>query len=228
MCLPVATAITIATTLASVAGQIQQSQAAQAQASFQAAVARNNQIIAQRHAEDARLRGEQATAQISLREGRETAASALATRQLIARQRVAQAGLGQTTDVGSALDLTADTAAAGKLDTLTLRRNAAFERKVARNNAEREAIGFLTQGFNFEAEARLADLRRQSARNAGILSAFGTIATTASRVSDRLRNRVPTLTSFNPRDQGRLVPVGPFRPRPFFGGSAGDFEGVNF
>ena len=186
-------------------GSIQQSRAAQAQASFQAAVARNNAIIAQRQAEDARLRGEQAAAQISLQEGRDTAKAALATRQLIARQRVAQAGLGQTTDVGSALDLTADTAAAGKLDELTLRRNAAFERQVASNNAEREAIGFLTQGFNFAAEAQAADLRRQSARNAGIISAFGTIITTAGRVNEKFtlrklaleRGRVPTLAGFN-------------------------------
>ena len=211
MCMTGFSAITaIASAGFQLLGSLQQSRAAQAQASFQAAVARNNVIIAQRQAEDARLRGEQAAAQISVREQRDTAKTALATRQLIARQRVAQAGLGQTVDVGSALDITADTAAAGKLDELTLRRNAAFEREVARNNAEREAIGFLTQGFNFEAEARLADLRRQSARNAGIINAFGTIITSASRVSDRWRNRVPTLG---------------FQP---LGGSAGDFEGVRF
>ena len=163
-------------------GSIQQSRAAQAQAAFQAAVARNNAIIAQRQAEDARLRGEEGAAR-----------TGLATRQFIARQRVAQAGLGQTTDVGSALDLTADTAAAGKLDELTIRAN-----------AEREAIGFLTQGFNFEAEARLADLRRRSARNAGLISAFGTIITTAGTVHEKFtlrklaleRGRVPTLTGF--------------------------------
>ena len=181
---------------------IQQSRAAQAQASFQAAVARNNAIIAQRQAEDARLRGEQAAAQISLQEQRDVAKTALAQRQLIARQRVAQAGLGQTVDVGSALDITADTAAAGKLDELTLRRNAAFERQVARNNAEREAIGFLTQGFNFEAEARLADLRRRSARNAGLISAFGTIITTAGKVADKWRNRVPTVGPGNDASLG--------------------------
>ena len=175
---------------------IQQSRAAQAQASYQAAVARNNQIIAQRQAEDARLRGEQTATQISVREREETARNALATRQFIARQRTAQAALGQTTDVGSALDLTTATVAAGKLDELTLRRNARFEREVARNNAEREAIGFLTQGFNFAAEAQLASLRAKSARSAGLISAFGTVITTAGKVHDRWRNRVPTLVGF--------------------------------
>ena len=38
-------------------GAIQQGRAAQAQANYQAAVARNNQIIAQRSADDARKRG---------------------------------------------------------------------------------------------------------------------------------------------------------------------------
>ena len=207
MCLPAATVIAgfqAAAGVVSFVSGIQQSRAAQAQASFQAAVARNNQIIARRQADDARLRGEQAAAQVTVRERADTARLALEQRQLIARQRVAQAGLGQVTDVGSALDLTADTAAAGKLDTLTLRRNAAFERKVARNNAEREAIGFLTQGFNFEAEARLASLRAESARSAGIISAFGTIITTAGKVHERWalrklaeeQGRVPTLVGF--------------------------------
>ena len=184
-----------------IASGIQQSRAAQAQAAFQAALARNNAIIAQRHAEDARLRGEQELAQIRIREGADAATAALATRQFIARQRVAQASLGQTVDESP---LTADTAAAGKLDELTLRRNARFEREVARNNAEREAIGFLTQGFNFEAEARLADLRRSSARNAGIISAFGTIITTAGTVHEKFtlrklaleQGRIPTLVGF--------------------------------
>ena len=207
MCLAVTPAVTmlittgLSTGLQIISG-IQQSRAAQAQANFQAAVARNNAIIAQRNAEDARLRGEQNVAQIRIREGADVAKFALEQRQFIARQRVAQAALGQTTDIGSALDLTSGTRAVGKLDELTLRRNAAFEREVARNNAEREAIGFLTQGFNFEAEARLASLRAESARSAGIIGAFGTIITGAGRVHERWalrrfaleQGRVPTLT----------------------------------
>ena len=70
MCTPTLAIAAISTGI-KIAGVIQQSRAAQAQASFQAAVARNNVIIAQRHADDARLRGEQAPAQISLQEKRE-------------------------------------------------------------------------------------------------------------------------------------------------------------
>lgn len=151
-----------------VAGQVFQGQAATAQAragaqaaNYQAAIARRNQEIANRAAEDAIARGKAAT-------GRK----ALQTRQFIARQRVAQAGLGQTVDVGSALDLTADTAAFGKLDELTIR-----------SNAEREALGFRTQGLNFGASAELADLRAQNALlagRAGVTAAgFGLVGTLA-------------------------------------------------
>ena len=192
------------------ASGIQSSRAAQARAQYQKAVAENNAILVQRQAEDARLRGEQAALSVEVSEKAVDARAALAQRQLIARQRVTQAALGQTTDVGSALDLTSDTAAAGKLDERTRRRNAAFERAVIRNNAEREAIGFLTQGFNFAAEAQLADLRRRSARSASIIGAFGTIITTAGKVHDRWRNRrVPTLAGFDP----------------VFSGDFGDFAG---
>ena len=164
--------LTLVSTAVSAAGQAQQSRAAQQQASFQAAVARNNAIIAQRAAEDARERGR-------VEAGRE----GLRTRQLIARQRVAQAALGQVVDVGSALDLTADAAAAGRL-----------EAEIIRNNAEREAIGFLTQAGDFQAEAQVAGARRRSARQAGQLAFLGTLVTSAGRVSDRFRRfgRVPT------------------------------------
>lgn len=212
MCTPLA--FQLGGALFSFIGQIQQARAAQAQANFQAAVARNNAIIAQRQAEDARLRGEQLAEQISIKEQADVAKSALDTRRFIAHQRVAQAALGQATDVGSAADLVSGTVTVGKLDELTLRRNAAFERQVARNNAEREAIGFLTQGFNFQAEARLASMRASAARSAGLISAFGTIITTAGLVSARWKNRVPTVTGgFNPV----ISDPGPFSPS-FTGG----------
>ena len=164
----------VITSLISVAHFVSQRQAALAQgragaqaANYQAAIARRNQEIANRAAEDAVARGEAAV-------GRK----ALQTRQFIARQRVAQAGLGQTVDVGSALDLTADTAAFGKLDELTIR-----------SNAEREALGFRTQGLNFGASAELADLRAQSALLEGQAAATragfelaGTLAGTARKV----------------------------------------------
>ena len=157
----------IAGTLMSVAGQIQQGRAAKNAANFQAAVARNNAILAERAAKEAEARGEVAVDK-----------SQLATRQFIARQKVAQAGQGQEINTGSALDLTADSAAGGKLDELTIRAN-----------AEREAIGFRTQGMNFAAEAGFQELRAQNASAAGRFGALTTLVTGAGRISARFPRR---------------------------------------
>ena len=185
----ITTALVIVGGAISVAGQMQASQAAQQQANFQAAVARNNEIIAGRLAEDARARGKA-----------QSARQANITRQLIGRQRVVQAGLGQLVDTGSALDLTADAAATGKL-----------EERIIQTNAEREAIGFLTQGMNFAAEAQLLRLQGRAARRAGIIGAFGTAITTAGSVSSRWRNRVPTFpSSFGPQFGSDLRESGSF------------------
>ncbi len=168
-------ALAVAGGVASIAGGIQQARAARQQANFQAAVARNNEIIAGRLAEDARARGKA-----------ESARQAARTRQLIGRQRVVQAALGQVVDTGSALDLTADAAAAGKLEELTIRAN-----------AEREAIGFLTQGANFAAEAQLLSLQAKAARQAGILSTFGTVLTTAGSVASKWKPKAPKVPKFD-------------------------------
>lgn len=156
------TASSILGTFSQAAAQKQQAQAQRAQAEYQAAVSRNNKIISDRAAADAIERG-----RIAEQEQR------LATSRLRSRQRVVLAGIGQQVDVGSALDITSDTAATGELDALTIR-----------SNAEREALGFTTQGINFEAEAGLSDLRGRSAQS----NAFGTIITGAGTVASKWFN----------------------------------------
>lgn len=186
-------ALAVAGGVASFAGQIQQARAAQQAANFQAAVANNNAIIAQRMAANARAQGEADAEEIQL-EGQDAIRKrAEATLQLIGRQRVAQAGLGQTTDVGSALDLNVDAAATGKLDELQIARNVEFQRKQIRRNAELEAIGFISQGLNFQAESVFQKSQAQAARRAGVIGGLGTLITTAGTVHSRWRNRVPTL-----------------------------------
>lgn len=155
--------LAIAGTLISAAGAVQQGVAAREQAQYQSAVARNNQIIAQQKAEDARLRG----AEAERRRRIETA-------QLIGRQRASAAAAGVVVDEGSALDLVADTAAIGEQDALTIR-----------TNAEREALGFEAQRANFEAEEQLSTLRGRNAQTAGFIQAGSTLLTGASRVSSR-------------------------------------------
>ena len=74
-------------------GHRAQGQAAQQQATYNAAVARNNQIIADRKAADAKERGEIEAQRNELR-----------TRQLIGQQRASAAARGVVVDEGSALD----------------------------------------------------------------------------------------------------------------------------
>ena len=159
--------------ITSLFGQQQTSQANVATAQFQAAVARNNAIIADRAAADARARGDVASAQ-----------RATQTRLLLGRQRVAQAGLGQLVGTGSALDLNVDLAATGKLEELQIA-----------NAAEREAIGFLTQAGNFRSEQQLALARAGQEEAARPTRLLGTALTTAAKVSDRFSRRGLTFIS---------------------------------
>ena len=161
--LPIMIATTVLSTAAGVAGSVAQGQAAKQQANYQAAVARNNAIIAERKAADARERGEVEAQQQRLR-----------TQQLIGRQRASAAGRGVQVDEGSALDVTADTAALGELDALTIR-----------SNAEREALGFEAEGRGFQAEGELAQARGRTAQTDALFEAGGTFLSGASRVSER-------------------------------------------
>lgn len=154
-------ALSAVSTVVGAIGQARQGRAAQAQARYQAAVARNNQIIANRAAEDARRRGEI-----------EANIQRQASRQLQGRQRAILAGQGVAVDVGSAGVLIEETAGLGELDALTIV-----------SNAEREALGFEAQGMSFGAEAQLEQLRGQSARTgsffkagATLLSGFGSVS----------------------------------------------------
>lgn len=157
--------ITAASTAVSVAGQQQQARAQESASKFQAAVARNNAIIAERKAQDAIERGK-----IAEREKREE------TAQLIARQRAAAAASGVLVDTGSILDITSDTAGLGELDALTIRSNAA-----------REAQAFRDQAAGFESEAQLTTATGANARTAGNIQSTGTLLEGASRVSARWR-----------------------------------------
>lgn len=156
MCPPAALAVasfvaTVVGTGLSFMGQMQQNRAIQARSAYDAAVARDNAILAERQAKDAEKRGKI-----------EADRKRLQTRQLIGRQRTQLASAGVIVDEGTALDITQDTAAAGELDARTIQ-----------NNAEREALGFRTQGMNFAASAELAHLRGQTSSLAGVGTLLG-------------------------------------------------------
>jgi len=177
MCEPTSIALiglAVVGTAVTVVGQQQAARAQQKASDFNAAVARNNSIIAERQAKDAIARGE-VEASLAQRQAK----------QLAARQRVAFAANGVVVDEGTALDIVGDTAELGKFDELR-----------ARNNAAREALGFRTQGMNFDAEAELSEFQGQQARTSANFATAGSIISGASTVASRWQQFNQT-TSFN-------------------------------
>jgi len=144
-------------------GQIQQGKANQARANYQAAVARNNQIIANRRAEDARRRG---TYEANLQRQK--------SRQLVEQQRASIAGAGVLVDQDSALGTIIGTAGLGELDALTIQ-----------SNAEREALQFEAQGVNFQTEAQLRTFEGKQAVSSSYLKAGGTLLTGFGSVASK-------------------------------------------
>lgn len=136
----------------SVMGAQQQAAAQRQQADYAAAVAQNNKTLAERAANDALQRG-----QI------EEANQRRKTEALKGRQRAVLAANGVALDTGTPLDVLSDSAGFGELDALTVRAN-----------AEREALGFRTQGMNFQNEANLNMLKSSNA-DAGLASASAII-----------------------------------------------------
>ena len=146
-------AITIAATVMSAVQAQQQASNQAKQQKFQAQVAANNQILANRAASEAIVRGEIAAS-------RQRQASA----DLLGRQRAALAGSGVLVGQDSALKLVADTGALGELDALTIK-----------DNAAREALNFRIQGQNFGAEQSLRLTSASNITQAGNLKVAGTL-----------------------------------------------------
>ena len=177
----VALAATVAATAISAYGSMQQGKAAKAQGRYQQQVMANNQILAQRAAKDARERGKRAEFEQNLK-----------TRQLIGRQQAVLAGNGVLVGQDTALDITTDTAEAGKYDALTIR-----------SNAEREALGYEAQGVNFENQGNLARMGGDATARAGNMAALGSVVGGASSVAGKWYdfnrtgafNRTPTISA---------------------------------
>jgi hypothetical protein len=146
MCDPVSLGVfSMGTTLAStglgVMGQMQQGQLQQAMYGYQAQVARNNQIAAERLAVDAEKQGRIAEDRQRLR-----------TRARMGTQVAELAGQGTDLE-GSPTDILGDAAAGGEMDALAIR-----------SNATREAWSDRTKGVEFDNEAMLANSRQRWSR----------------------------------------------------------------
>jgi len=144
-------------------GGQQQAKAAEAQGEYRAQVARNNQVIAERAAEDARLRGVQA----EKNQRQQTSA-------LIGRQRAVLASNGVQANEGSAVLITGDSAAFGELDALTIR-----------NNAEREAVNLRQQAQNFGSDATFASAGGRNDAAAARINSTSSFLSNTARVADR-------------------------------------------
>lgn len=144
-----------------------QAQSASANAAYQAQVSANNQILAERQAQDALKRGE-----IAEERHRQQVEG------LKGRQRGVLAAANLDLSSGSPLDILSDTAALGELDALTIRAN-----------ADREAAGYRQQGMNYAAEAALERSRASSALTGGALGGATSLLTGAGAVADRWYRR---------------------------------------
>ena len=133
-----------------VISSIRQGKAQAAQAQYQADVARQNQELAERQAGAERREGYEAM--IATR--RETA-------RLIGRQRAAAGASGAAVDVGSNLDLQADTAAQGEIDALD-----------AYNAGLDSAYNYELQAHNDRQQAAAYDAQGRGASRAGYLNAM--------------------------------------------------------
>ncbi len=150
-------------TLSQASGQAQQGQAAQSSAAFNAQVQSNNAIIARQQAVQAHDIGKVESAKGQLR-----------ARQLIGLQRSSLAGSGVRVGTGSAADLISDTRAQAGVDAAT-----------TRSNAAREALGFLTQGTNFDAQAGVSLAEGSNAASAANLAVGSTILGGAATVASK-------------------------------------------
>ncbi len=144
-------------------GTIEQGQATSNAASYQAAVAKNNQIIANQNASYAEQAGEaQATA---------TSLKGAATG---AKIKAAQAANGIDVNTGSAVDVQASQREVSQLDTETVL-----------NNAELQAYGYRANATNFQAEAGLEQQKAEQAPIGADLGAAGNLLSSASSIGGK-------------------------------------------
>ena len=139
----------VASTAVSVTSSVQESNAAKAQAEYQARVQRENAKIAEENAAIERQQGIE-----------EERMQRLKTARQVASQKTAMAANGIDISQGTALDVIEDTATMGELDALQ-----------TRYNYERQAIAYEAQANNFNNQANLDIIKGQNAQKAGYLKA---------------------------------------------------------
>ena len=185
------TALTLAATGLStgigVVGSIRQARAQSEQMEYQADVARQNQQLAEQQASAERRQGYENM----VTQRQETA-------RLIGRQRAAAGASGAVVDVGSNLDLQADTAAQGEIDAIN-----------TYNQALDRAYNYDVQAVNYGNQAAAYDASASSTKKAGYINAFGTaiggLATMGSTWAKFNAGKTATQTKYWDRALGQYV-----------------------
>ena len=157
-------------TISGVAGGLQQGSANAASAKYQAQVARNNAVTAQRNAEYAVQAGE-TQAQAQDFKNRSTLGSIAA----------AQSASGLSFDSPTLRDVREGAANVLRLDTANIAQNAALR-----------ARAYQAQGTEYTAEAGLQESKAKDASRAGTMTAFGSLLSGASGFADKWTKFYPT------------------------------------
>ena len=144
-------------------GAVQQGNATAAASNYQAAVARNNAIIAQQNAEYAGAVG-----------GAQAQRQDMRNRAVGGAIEAAQGASGTDLGIGSPAAVRDSAARVGRLDTETIM-----------SNAMAQVRGYQAQGVNQTAQARLDTMQGQQAQRAGTIGAFSSILGGASSFSDK-------------------------------------------
>ena len=184
---------TVVGAAASVGGQIMQAQASSRAAEYQAQVARNNAEIARSNQVVSENNARATEAAGAARADQE----AMATREMIGKQRVSAAASGLDISSGTPLDITAGTAGMGMWSGLNIRdetnRRAAAQRQQGAN--------YGAQAGNFDLNASAADGAADSAMTGGILGAVGEagkgITKTTGMLAEFKRTGVPMYNDAN-------------------------------
>lgn len=171
---PIGLALTAISTVVGAVGAISQGQAQKQQAEYQAAVARNNQIIAEQNKQYATQAGE-AQAQ----------AQGFKNRATLGAITAGQAASGIQLDSPTLSDVREGSAQTLRLDTQNVMSNALLRARQAD-----------VQAMNYGAEAGLQQMRGSQAATAGYIGAFGSLLSGGSSFAEKWsRFQTPTTST---------------------------------
>lgn len=144
-------------------GAQQGGQASKAAYTYQAQVAQNNKVIADRNAQYALQTGEV-----------EAQMQGMKTGQNLGTAKTVQAASGLDVNSGSPLEVREQIASMGSFDEMMIR-----------SNAQRKSYGAKVEGMNQQAQADISMMAGRQAEKAGDINAFSSLLGGASSVSDK-------------------------------------------